>query len=162
MSTGSLDNVNHAAEFIEADISDEGIEDTLEHYFEGTDYVFHLAAMARVQPSIEDPVHYDAVNVGGTLRMLKLAADAGAEKFIFSSSSSVYGDPEYTPTDEVHPTNPISPYAANKLIGEVYCKMFAEVYHLPTVCLRYFNVYGERQPLEGAYALVMGILADQL
>ena len=59
LSTGSLDNVNHAAEFIEADISDEGIEDTLEHYFEGTDYVFHLAAMARVQPSIEDPVHYD-------------------------------------------------------------------------------------------------------
>jgi UDP-glucose 4-epimerase len=162
LSTGNLDNVNHAAEFVEADISEDGVEDTLATYFDGADYVFHLAAMARVQPSIEDPVRYDQVNVGGTLRMLKLAADHNIEKFVFSSSSSVYGEPEYTPTDEEHPKNPMSPYAANKLIGEVYCKMFSEVYDLPTVCLRYFNVYGERQPLEGAYALVMGIFADQL
>lgn len=162
LSTGFVDNINDAAEFIEADISEDGVEETLAPHFEGVDYVFHLAAMARVQPSIEDPVRYDAVNVGGTLRMLKLAADANVEKFVFSSSSSVYGDPEYTPTDENHPTNPISPYAANKLIGEIYCKMFAEVYDLATVSLRYFNVYGERQPLEGAYALVMGIFADQL
>ena len=175
LSTGKLDNVNHAAEFVEADISKDYVEDslssyvdadvvadTLKPYFDGVDYVFHLAAMARVQPAIEDPVKFDLVNVGGTVRMLKLAADAGVEKFIFSSSSSVYGDPEYTPTDELHPTNPISPYAANKLIGEIYCKMFAEVYGLATVSLRYFNVYGERQPLEGAYALVMGIFADQL
>lgn len=162
LSTGNLDNINHAADFVEADISDPGVEDNLADYFHGADFVFHLAAMARVQPSIEDPVRYDAVNVGGTLRMLKLAADYDVEKFIFSSSSSVYGEPEYAPTDEDHPKNPMSPYAANKLIGEVYCKMFSEVYGLPTVCLRYFNVYGERQPLEGAYALVMGIFADQL
>jgi UDP-glucose 4-epimerase len=162
LSTGKLDNINHAADFVEADISEDGVEDTLSPYFDGADYVFHLAAMARVQPSIEDPVRYDAVNVGGTLRMLKLAADHNVEKFIFSSSSSVYGEPDYTPTDEEHPKNPMSPYAANKLIGEVYCKMFSEVYDLPTVCLRYFNVYGERQPLEGAYALVMGIFADKL
>ena len=162
LSTGKLDNINHAADFVDADISEDGVEDTLSPYFDGAAYVFHLAAMARVQPSIEDPVRYDAVNVGGTLRMLKLAADHNIEKFIFSSSSSVYGEPEYTPTDEDHPKNPMSPYAANKLIGEIYCKMFSEVYDLPTTCLRYFNVYGERQPLEGAYALVMGIFADQI
>lgn len=162
LSTGSLDNLNNAADFVEADISEPGIEDTLAQHFDGADQVFHLAAMARVQPSIEDPVRYDAVNVGGTLRMLKLASDAGVEKFVFSSSSSVYGEPEYTPTDELHPKNPMSPYAANKLLGEVYCNMFGEVYELPTVALRYFNVYGERQPLSGAYALVMGIFANQL
>lgn len=162
LSTGSLDNVNHAAEFIQSDISEPGIEDALAPHFEGVDTVFHLAARARVQPSIEDPVDFDKVNVGGTLRMLKLSSDHNVGKFVFSSSSSVYGEPEYTPTDENHPKNPLSPYAANKLIGEVYCKMFSEVYELPTVSLRYFNVYGERQPLEGAYALVMGIFADQI
>jgi len=162
LSTGSLDNVNHAADFIQADISSPGVEDTLAPNFEGADTVFHLAAMARVQPSIEDPVRYDAVNVGGTLRILKLCSDIGVKRFVFSSSSSVYGEPEYTPTDESHPKNPMSPYAANKLLGEIYCKMFSDVYKLPTVCLRYFNVYGERQPLSGAYALVMGIFADQL
>ena len=119
LSTGFVDNINDAAEFIEADISEDGVEETLAPHFEGVDYVFHLAAMARVQPSIEDPVRYDAVNVGGTLRMLKLAADANVEKFVFSSSSSVYGDPEYTPTDEDHPTNPISPSLLNPPINPI-------------------------------------------
>jgi len=162
LSAGSLDNVNKDSTFVKADISEPGVEDVLRPYFEQSNFVFHLAARARVQPSIEDPVHYDSVNVGGTLRMLKLASDCNVDKFIFSSSSSVYGDPQYTPMDEDHPKNPLSPYAANKLIGEVYCKMFSEVYQLPTVSLRYFNVYGERQPLQGAYALVMGIFANQL
>jgi UDP-glucose 4-epimerase len=161
LSTGLLDNLNPGAGFVEADISDCRLEAHIGSHLKGATNVYHLAAMARVQPSIEDPVTYDKVNVGGTLRLLKLCADNNVSKFVFSSSSSVYGEPDYTPTDEGHPTTPLSPYAANKLIGEIYCRMFSEVYELPTVCLRYFNVYGERQPLTGAYALVMGIFANQ-
>ena len=81
---------------------------------------------------------------------------------MFSSSSSVYGNVEQLPTPEEHELNPISPYALHKLIGEQYCKLFSELYDLETVCLRYFNVYGERQNTEGAYCLVMGIFAGQL
>jgi UDP-glucose 4-epimerase len=128
----------------------------------GVEVVFHLAAKARVQPSIEDPALYNHVNVQGIVNMLKLSVDCGVKRFIFSSSSSVYGMTEKLPSVEGDSKNPLSPYAAQKLIGEIYCKMFYEVYGLETVSLRYFNVYGERQPLEGAYALVMGIFAQQI
>ena len=161
LSTGLSENIPSGASFIQADISNPRLGAYISADLADADVVYHLAARARVQPSIEDPVSYDEVNVGGTVRLLKLCVDHNVSKFVFSSSSSVYGEPEYTPTDEQHPKNPLSPYAANKLIGEVYCKMFSDVYKLPTVCLRYFNVYGERQPLSGAYALVMGIFANQ-
>jgi nucleoside-diphosphate-sugar epimerase len=96
--------------------------------------------------------------------MLKAAVNNNVKRFVFTSSSSVYGDvrEEDLPTTEEHPTNPMSPYALHKLIGEQYCKLFSELYGLETVCLRYFNVYGERQPIEGAYTLVMGAFAKQL
>jgi nucleoside-diphosphate-sugar epimerase len=93
--------------------------------------------------------------------MLNCSRKYGVKRFIYSSSSSVYGNVETTPTPESHKLNPISPYALQKLIGEQYCKLFTELYGLETVCLRYFNVYGERQLLEGAYCLVMGIFARQ-
>jgi len=162
MSTGVYKNVNTKSKLLIVDISQECSEAAIISELDGgVDTMFHLAAKARVQPSIEDPVGFDSVNVGGTLRMLKLCSDYNVNRFVFSSSSSVLGEPEYLPSDEEHPTNPLSPYAAQKLIGEIYCKLFSDVYSLPTVCLRYFNVYGERQPLTGAYALVMGIFADQ-
>lgn len=128
--------------------------------FQGVDTVFHLAAKARVQPSIEDPESFHESNVTGTFNMLRCAQLSNVRRFVFSSSSSVYGDTNELPTPEVCEKNPISPYAVNKLIGEEYCRTFAKVYDIETVCLRYFNVYGERQSLTGGYRLVMGIFAQ--
>ena len=127
----------------------------------GVDTVFHLAALARVQPSIEQPLPYHDANVTGTHNLLVAASRAGVDKFIFSSSSSVYGNAS-TPTSESHPKNPISPYALHKLIGEQYCKLFSTLYDIDTVSLRYFNVYGDRMNLEGAYRLAIPIFASQI
>jgi len=164
LSTGLMENINPAANFIDVDISDSSqlTERYLKEKMNRVEVVFHLAAKARVQPSIEDPALYNHVNVQGIVNMLKLSVDCGVKRFVFSSSSSVYGMTDKLPSVEDDPKNPLSPYAAQKLIGEIYCKMFYEVYGLETVSLRYFNVYGERQPLEGAYALVMGIFAQQI
>ena len=128
--------------------------------FSGVDTVFHLAAKARVQPSIENPELFHEANVTGTFNMLRCAQISSVRRFVFSSSSSVYGDTDILPTPEKTEKNPISPYAVNKLIGEQYCATFAKVYEIETVCLRYFNVYGERQSLTGGYRLVMGIFAQ--
>jgi UDP-glucose 4-epimerase len=131
--------------------------------FEGIDVVFHMAALARVQESIENPILYDKVNVGGTLNMLKTCVDYGVHRFVFTSSSAIYGDVEEKdlPTSEESEITPMSPYALHKLMGEQYCKLFSSLYDIETICLRYFNVYGERQPTEGAYCLVMGKFAQQ-
>ena len=94
--------------------------------------------------------------------MLEACRIHGVKRFVFSSSSSVYGDAEQLPTTEECSLNSMSPYALHKLIGEQYCKLYSELYDIETVCLRYFNVYGERQPTEGAYCLVMGVFAQQL
>ena len=123
--------------------------------------MFHLAALARVQPSIEQPLPYHDVNVTGTHNLLVAASKAGVKKFVFSSSSSVYGNAK-TPTSETHLLNPISPYALHKLIGEQYCKLFSTLYNIDTVSLRYFNVYGDRMNLEGAYRLAIPIFASQI
>jgi UDP-glucose 4-epimerase len=161
MSTGKKENINPKAKLYVKDITQMRRNSDF-HMFEGIDVVFHLAALARVQPSIENPIEYHDANVNGTLNLLKASVDYGVKRFVFSSSSSVYGNVEQLPTPEEHELNPISPYALHKLIGEQYCKLFSELYDLETVCLRYFNVYGERQNTEGAYCLVMGIFAGQL
>ncbi len=161
LSTGFEKNINPKAIFHKIDIST--LEPDSNYYeFKNTDVIFHTAALARVQPSIEDPISFDKVNVGGTLRMLKLAHNLGVKRFIYSASSSCYGNNKNFPTPETEPTNPLSPYGLQKYIGEQYCKMFSEVYNLDTVSLRYFNVYGERINLEGAYKLVIAIFADQM
>ena len=166
LSTGNSDNINPDATFLRIDISDIKPESTLYKVVlnkaAGTDYIFHTAAKARVQPSIEDPVSFNKANVDGTLNMLCLAKDLKIKRFVYSASSSAYGEAELFPTPEDHPTNPLSPYGLQKYIGEQYCKVFSEVYGLDTVSLRYFNVYGERMLLEGAYCLVLGIFAKQL
>ena len=159
MSTGRDENINPKAEIWCVDIAD--VDEDWDEIFEGVDVVFHTAAKARVQPSIDNPVEFDRTNVGGVVNMLNCSRKYGVKRFIYSSSSSVYGNVETTPTPESHKLNPMSPYALQKLIGEQYCKLFSELYGLETVCLRYFNVYGERQLLEGAYCLVMGIFARQ-
>jgi len=130
--------------------------------FEGVDTVFHLAARARVQPSIEEPVFFNATNVEGTLNMLEYSRHAGVRRFVFTSSSSLYGDTDIFPTPEEAPTKPLSPYGLQKLIGEEYCRLYSRLHQLETVCLRYFNVYGENFPTSGAYCLVMGNFSQQL
>ena len=161
LSTGKAENVNNLAEFHRKDLAEIDIHE-LTVLFGGADVVFHFAALARVQPSIEDPITFNTANVQGTLKVLLAAHRAKVRRVVYSASSSAYGNTDIFPTPETHGTNPLSPYGLQKLIGEQYCKMFSEVYGLDTVSLRYFNVYGERMSTEGAYCLVMGIFAKQL
>ena len=163
LSTGKEENINKKAKFFLVDISYESsFAKTMKEIMTGVDVVFHLAAKARVQPSIENPIEFNNVNVGGTLNMLKACVDCGISRFIYSSSSSVYGNVEQLPTPEGHKLNPMSPYALQKLIGEQYCKLYSELHGLETVCLRYFNVYGDGMSLEGAYKLVIPIFTEQM
>lgn len=160
MSTGKNRNLNPKARFIEVDISKDYFYG-YKHWFEDVDTVFHLAALTKVQESIENPTEYHNINVNGMLNVLNICEESGVKRFVFSSSSSVYGDTKQLPTSEETSLNPMSPYALHKLLGEQYCTLYSKLYDLETVSLRYFNVYGERQPTEGAYCLVMGIFASQ-
>ena len=162
-STGKKENINPAVEYCwEADIYRESVQDLADFMqYHDIDTIFHLAALARVQPSIQDPVQYHNVNVTGTHNLLAAAVEAGVPKFVFSSSSSVYGNAK-VPTSEEHELDPMSPYALHKLIGEQYCKLYSTVYDIDTVCLRYFNVYGDRMSLDGAYRLAIPIFATQI
>jgi UDP-glucose 4-epimerase len=165
LESGKKENINPDANFIIADIAacdpNGAYRNKVFKAMDGVDTIFHLAALARVQPSIEDPIKFNRTNVTGTLNMLTLARDSGVRRLVYSASSSAYGEAEVFPTPETHPTDPLSPYGLQKLIGEQYCRVFSICYGLETVCLRYFNVFGERQPLEGPYRLVMGIFANQ-
>jgi len=161
LSTGFKRNLNPKATFWEQDISTLNPDKPWSE-LEDTDLIFHLAALARVQPSIEDPIPFDKVNIGGTLRMLKLAHNLGVARFVYSASSSAYGNTTVFPTPETSSTNPLSPYGLQKFVGEQYCEMFSKVYGLDTVSLRYFNIYGERMSLEGAYKLAIPIFANQI
>jgi len=158
LSTGKEENINPKAKFYNRDIT--LINDWL--MFKDVDVVFHLAAKARVQPSIENPIEFHNTNVNGTLNLLNACVKYGVKRFVFSSSSSVYGDVEQLPTTEETPLNPKSPYALQKLIGEQYCKLYSELYGLETVSLRYFNVYGDGMDLNSSYKLVIPIFTEQL
>ncbi|MGC9605459.1 MAG: SDR family oxidoreductase [Minisyncoccia bacterium] len=129
--------------------------------FGGSRYVFHLAALPRVQYSIENPVETHEVNITGTLNVLEAAREAGVERLIYSASSSAYGDQPKMPLREDMPALPKSPYGMQKHAGELYCRVWSEVHGLETVSLRYFNVYGPRQSEEGAYALVIAKFIKQ-
>ena len=161
LSTGKKENINPKATFIKCDISTASQVD-LTFYINGADVVFHTAAKARVQPSIDDPLTFNKANVDGTLNMLYASHTVGIKRFVYSASSSAYGNATRFPTPEEHSTDPLSPYGLQKYVGEQYCKVFSKVYGLDTVSLRYFNVYGERMLLEGAYCLVLGIFAKQM
>jgi len=127
----------------------------LQELFRGVEYVFHLAAIPSVLDSIASPQECHNVNLTGTLNVLLAARDNGVKKVIYASSSSVYGDTPQLPKREDMTPDPRSPYAVAKLAGEYYCRVFQEVYQLPTVSLRYFNVYGPRQDPEAEYAAVI-------
>ena len=162
LSTGKMENVNPRASVEYIDICNENECSAMVEIMSGADALFLLAAKARVQPSIENPVEYEINNTIGTLNVLKCASDAGVRRVVYSASSSAYGNTEKLPSKESDAIKPLSPYGAQKYYGEVMCKMFSEVYGLETVSLRYFNIYGERQNVGGAYAMVIGIFVDQL
>ena len=159
LSTGYRRNLNPTAPLYDVDIAvdSEGLISALD----GREVVFLTAALARVPRSIEDPIGTHAVNVTGSLRVLKAAVDAGVRRVVYSSSSSVYGDQPTLPLTEDMPPAPLNPYACQKYMGEIYARNFSRIYGLETVCLRYFNVYGPRQVTEGAYRLVISIFMDQ-
>lgn len=129
--------------------------------FAGAQYVFHLAALPRVQYSIEHPQETHDTNVNGTLSALMAAQAAGVQKFVYSASSSAYGDQDTMPLCESMDARPKSPYGLQKYAGELYCRLWSEVYKLPAVSLRYFNVYGPGASSEGAYALVIAKFLKQ-
>ena len=158
LSTGKQENINPRAVFYQCDVSRMPMN-TFDYLFKDVDTVFHLAATPQVQYSIENPT--DNNNLYSLINMLEVSRILGVKRFVFSSSSAVYGNPKYTPINEDHPINPLSPYALHKLIGEQYCKLYSDIYNLDTVCLRYFNVYGNRMPKEGAYKSVISVFKEQ-
>jgi len=154
--------INKKANYHKYDLSDVNNLNQVSRILNSVDSVFHLAAKARVQPSINDPVSYELNNTLSTINILKACVDSDVRRFVYSSSSSVYGDNDNMPLQESFKPNPLSPYAAQKYYGEILCNTFAKVYGIETVSLRYFNVYGEGQNIGGAYSLVIGIFFDQM
>lgn len=126
------------------------------------EYVIHCAALARIQPSFENPKDYYETNVMGTLNLLELSKEFGVEKFVYSASSSAYGRNLEMPLREDMPPRPLNPYADSKWMGEILVARYARTFGLPGFSLRYFNVYGPREPQEGQYATVIGIFLRQL
>jgi len=128
--------------------------------YDGVDYVFHLAAEARIQPAIKNPIEAVSINTVGTCTVLQCSREAGVKRVMYSSTSSAYGKNE-PPNIETQYEDCLNPYSVSKVAGEKLCKMYTELYGLSTVIFRYFNVYGERQPLRGQYAPVIGIFLRQ-
>ncbi len=162
LSTGkktNLDGMKGALEFVRGDIRRPA---DIRKAMRGVNYVFHLAAMRAVLRSVDDPVETNEVNVNGTLNVLIGARDAGVKRVVSTSSSSVYGETDKFPLKETETPNPESPYAASKIMGEYYSKIFQRLYNLETVSLRYFNVFGPRQNPESKYSAVIPIFIDCL
>ena len=129
--------------------------ETVRAAVKGVQYVLHQGALPSVPRSVADPVLSNEINVAGTLNLLVAARDAGVRRVLFAASSSAYGDTPELPKRETMPTHPKSPYAAQKLAGEHYMRIFHEIYGLETICLRYFNVFGPRQDPASTYAAVI-------
>ena len=161
-STGKRENIapiSDSVRVVEGDIRDRSAVDGA---MKGADYVLHQAALASVPRSIQDPCASNAVNVDGTLNVLEAARKYHVKRVVYASSSSVYGDSEKLPKSEDMPTNPKSPYAVTKLAGEWYCGIYADIFGLPTVSLRYFNVFGPRQDPNSQYSAVIPIFVNAL
>lgn len=160
LSTGKVDNINTKVRFYQLDLCDrEALNIALAEI--KPHYVFHLGALARIQPSIEDPIRWNDNNGGATLNLLEACRKVGSvKKFVYSSSSSIYGDND-VPFKENQEPRAKHPYGLSKLQGEEWCKLYSELYGLDTTVLRYFNVYGPRQVLTGDYATVVGIFMQQ-
>lgn len=158
-STGNRKNIPNGVEVFEASITD---PKAIAPAFIGVQYVFHTAALPRVQLSIEKPEETNEANITGTLNVLRAAALAGVKRVIYSASSSAYGDQDTLPLHEEMKPNPKSPYGLQKYVGEHYCKMASMFWGVETVALRYFNVFGPRLALEGGYVTVIAVFLKQL
>lgn len=164
LSTGKMSNMDEFADnpdftFIEGDIRD---LDTCVKACEGVDFVLNQAAWGSVPRSIEMPLLYEDINIGGTLNMMEAARRCGVKKFVYASSSSVYGDEPNLPKKEGREGNLLSPYALTKRVDEEYGKLYKKLYGLDTYGMRYFNVFGRRQDPDGAYAAVIPKFIKQL
>ena len=164
LSTGKYENIEHfmgkeGFTFIEGDIRN---FETCESACEGVDYVLHQAAWGSVPRSMEMPIVYEEINIRGTLNMMEAATQCGVKKFVYASSSSVYGDSTELPKREGQEGRVISPYALTKKTDEEYGRLYKELYGLDTYGLRYFNVFGRRQDPDGAYAAVIPKFIKQL
>ncbi len=139
-------------ELIRGDICD---REACDKAMQGIDYVLHQAALRSVPKSLEDPLSYNEVNINGILFLLQAASKHKVKRFVFASSSSIYGDTDKFPQKEDQLPLLISPYALSKLTGEYYCRIFSEFFNVETACLRYFNVFGPKQALDDEYAVVI-------
>ena len=148
---------NDQVKYLNADITDYS---AMSAAMEGVDYVFHLAAESRLQPAIKNPIDAVTRNCVGTTVLLQAARNACVRRFVYSSTSSGYGN-NPAPSVETQPDDCLNPYSASKVAAEKFCKMYTDLYGLDTVCLRYFNVFGERSPTRGQYAPVIGIFERQ-
>ena len=164
LSEGKLENIEPFLnepnfKFIEGDITD---VNTCAKACDGVDYITHQAALGSVPRSLETPLLTNAANVTGFLNMLTAAKDANVKRFVYASSSSVYGDSQKLPKVENHIGDPLSPYAASKFVNEVYAGVYALNYGIEIIGLRYFNIFGPRQKPDGAYAAVIPLFMDAL
>ena len=164
LSAGKMENIAELlkrdnVEFVKGSIVDLTL---MQRLFQGTEYVFHQAALTGVPHSIDDPLTTNETNVKGTLNVLIAARDNAVKKVIYASSSSVYGDTPILPQKENMTTNPLSPYALTKLAAEYYCEIFRQIYGLSTISLRYFNVYGSRQDPYSHYATAIAAFIGRI
>ena len=161
---GRLENIEHhngKVEFIRVDIGD--YEASLDEYFVNVDYVFHYAALADIVPSINNPIKYHKANVDGTIRVLEASRKSkNLKKFVYAASSSCYGIPDVYPTPENSPILPEYPYAHTKTVAEQYVMHWGQLYNMPVVSMRFFNVYGVRHRTSGTYGAVFGVFLSQL
>ncbi|HKW13114.1 MAG TPA: SDR family oxidoreductase [Candidatus Krumholzibacteria bacterium] len=160
--TGREENVAEFASRVDLIRGDVRDEEAVERAVKGADYVLHQAALASVPRSIADPTSNNQVNAQGTLNLLLAAKKHGVKRVVYASSSSVYGDSEELPKIESMTPNPKSPYAVAKLAAEYYCRVFGELYGVPTVSLRYFNVFGPRQDPNSQYSAVIPLFVKAL
>ncbi len=159
LSNGRITNLEHHQgnphlTFHRMDVSE---AEAIRPCFEGVQWVFHLAALADIVPSIQRPLDYHKANVDGTAAVLEAARAAGVKRLVYAASSSCYGLPDVVPTPETAEIRPMYPYALTKYIGEQYVMHWAKTYHLPSVALRLFNVYGPRSRTSGTYGAVFGV-----
>jgi len=162
-STGRIENIQNLLQsnrvrIVETDISN---VNELQNVFEGCSFVFHLAALADIVPSIQEPLKYHYSNVNGTISVLEAARRARIKKLVYAASSSCYGIPEIYPTPETSPIKPMYPYALTKYLGEQYVLHWNQIYGLPCVSLRLFNVFGPRARTSGTYGAVFGVFLAQ-
>jgi nucleoside-diphosphate-sugar epimerase len=161
LATGKRSNLDHIpdAEFMLGDLAE---PDFARRAVQGCDYVLHQAAIPSVPRSVKDPIGSNRANVDATLNVLVAARDAGVRRLVFAGSSSAYGNTPTLPKHEEMPSNPLSPYALQKVVGEQYLKLFTSLYGLETVSIRYFNVFGPRQDPSSPYSGVISVFATAL